>query len=191
MRKLNVLKSNSNSPSSVRQQAAVNLRTFGWIGFWTQLVLTVASGLVLLFAIADPNLNINVKSGLGLFSAAGGILILCSSIYWFFRYTRLSRQLEAPESSLHPSRKETVRTLQTGVIINLLGMLLILVGVEVVIGTLLGKTLSVPQGAAIYRSSQLIEPLDIFVVQANINMIVAQFVGIGIPFWLATRIDQH
>lgn len=186
-----MIDSHSNSPSLVRQQAAVSLRTFGWIGFWTQLVLTVASGLVLLFAIADPNLNINLKSGLGVFSALGGILILCFSIYWFFRYTRLSRQLETPESSLHPSRKETVRTLQTGVLINLAGMLLILVGVEVIIGTLLGKTLSVPQGAAIYRSSQLIEPLDIFVVQANINMIVAQFVGIGIPFWLATRIDQH
>lgn len=54
-----MLKSYSNSPSSARQQAAVSLRTFGWIGFWTQLILTVGSGLVLLFAIADPNLNIN------------------------------------------------------------------------------------------------------------------------------------
>jgi hypothetical protein len=184
-----MLQSHSNSPSSDRQQVAVSLRTFGWIGFWTQLVLGVAAGLVLLFAITDANLNINIKSGLGLFSALGGILILCFSIYWFFRYILLSKQLEALESSLHPSRKETVRTLQTGVLINLAGMLLILVGVEVIIGTLLGKTLSVPQGAAIYKSGQLIEPLDIFVVQANINMIVAQFVGIGIPFWLVTRID--
>ncbi|MBV6622581.1 MAG: DUF3611 family protein [Rivularia sp. (in: Bacteria)] len=186
-----MLKSHSNSPSLVRQQAAVSLRTFGWIGFWTQLIFTAAAGVVLLFAVADPNLNINLKSGFGLFSALGSILVLCLSIYWFFRYTRFSKQLEASESSLHPSRKETIRTLQTGVLINLVGMLLILVGIELVMGSLLGKTLSVPQGAAIYRSSQLIEPLDIFVVQANINMIVAQFVGIAIPFWLATRIEQH
>ncbi len=79
-----MLDSYSNSPRTVRQQAAVSLRTFGWIGFWTQLILTVGSGLVLLFAIADPNLNINIRSGLGLFSALGGILILCFSIYWFF-----------------------------------------------------------------------------------------------------------
>lgn len=186
-----MLKSYSNSPSSARQQAAVSLRTFGWIGFWTKLILTVGSGLVLLFAIADPNLNINIRSGLGLFSALGGILMLCFSIYWFFRYTRFSKQLEASEPSLHPSRKETVHTLQTGALLNLVGMLLILIGIEVIVGNLLGKTLSVPQGAAIYKSGQLIEPLDIFVVQANINMIVALFVGIGIPFWLATRIEEH
>ncbi|MDF5725822.1 MAG: DUF3611 family protein [Rhizonema sp. PD37] len=68
-------------------------------------------------------------------------------------------------------------------------MLLILIAVEVIIGTLLAKALTIPQGAVIYRTNQLIEPLDIFVVQANINMIVAQFVGIGIPFWLSSRLD--
>jgi len=70
-------------------------------------------------------------------------------------------------------------------------VLLTLVRIETIVGTLLLKTLSVQQGAAIYRTGQLVEPLDIFVVQANISMIVAQFVGIAIPFWLATRIEHH
>lgn len=175
--------------SSARQQTAASLRRLGWIGFWTQLVLTIASGLVLLFAILDPNLNINLKSGLALFSALGGIFFMCFSIYWFFHYTRLSRKLTSVDSSLHPSRKEIIRALGMGVLVNLVGMLLILIGVEVIIGTLLAKTLTVPQGAVVYRSNQLIEPLDIFVVQANINMIVAQFVGIGIPCWLVSRLE--
>lgn len=69
-------------------------------------------------------------------------------------------------------------------------MLLTLISIETIVGSLLLKTLSLPQGAAVYRTGQLIEPLDIFVVQANISMIVAQFVGIGIPFWLAIRVEH-
>ncbi len=70
-------------------------------------------------------------------------------------------------------------------------MLLTLVGIQVIIGVLLCKTLSVPQRAAVYRTGQLIEPIDIFVVQANISMIVAQFIGIAIPFWLVSRVEHH
>ncbi|MHC5829884.1 MAG: DUF3611 family protein, partial [Nostoc sp.] len=92
---------------------------------------------------------------------------------------------------LHPSRKKINQVLQLGVLVNLAAMLLTLVSIETIVGGLLLKTLSVPPGAAVYRTGQLIEPIDIFVVQANISMIVAQFVGIGIPFWLASRVEHH
>ncbi|UZQ55858.1 DUF3611 family protein [Trichothermofontia sichuanensis B231] len=103
----------------------------------------------------------------------------------------LGQQLKNPEPDLHPSRKETVQILQLGVLINLIAMLLTLVGMQLIVGVLLLKTLSVPQGAVIYRTGQLIESIDIFVVQANISMIVAEFVGIAIPFWLVSRIEHH
>jgi len=174
-----------------RQQAASLLRSLGWIGFWLQLGLTVVSGLIFGFAVLDPTLNLNLKSGIGLLSVLGGLTALGFSLYWCFRYVRLGRQLDAPEPTLHPGRKETIQVLQIGVLVNLVAMLLTLVSIETIVGSLLLKTLSVPQGAAVYRTGQLIEPLDIFVVQANISMIVAQFVGISIPFWLASRVEHH
>jgi len=181
----------SKSYPSERQQTASLLKYFGWSGFWIQLVLTAVSALILGFAILSPGLNLNLKSGVGLLSVIGGVAVLSFSVYWFFRYVRFARQLEAPEPSFHPSRKETIQVLQLGVLVNLAAMLLTLVGTEAIIGALLLKTLSVPQAAAVYRTGQLIEPLDIFVVQANVSMIVAQFVGIGIPFWLASRVEHH
>ena len=181
----------SKSYPSERQQAASLLRSLGWSGFWIQLVLTIVSGLILGFAILDPNLNLNLKSGIGLLSVIGGIAALGFSIYWFFRYVHLGQQLSAPEPALHPSRKEIIQVLQLGVSVNLAAMLLTLVGIETITGALLIKTLSVPQGAAVYRTGQLIEPIDIFVVQANISMIVAQFVGIGVPFWLASTVKAN
>jgi hypothetical protein len=181
----------SKSHPSERQQAASLLRSLGWSGFWIQFALTIVSLLILGFAILDPTLNLNLKSGIGLLSVIGGIAALGLSIYWFFRYVHLGQQLSAPEPALHPSRKEIIQVLQLGVLVNLAAMLMTLVGIETIVGTLLLKTLSVPQGAAIYRTGQLIEPIHIFVVQANICMIVAQFVGIGIPFWLASRVEHH
>lgn len=181
----------SKSQSSDRQQAASLLPLLGWIGFWIQFGSTIIAGLILGFAILDPTLNLGLKSGISLLSVIGGIAALCLSIYWFFRYVRLGKRLEAPEPALHPNRKEILQILQLGVLVNLVAMLLTLVGVETIVGALLLKTLSVPPGAAIYRTGQLIEPIDIFVVQANIIMIVAQFVGIGIPFWLASRLEHH
>lgn len=143
------------------------------------------------FAVLDPNLNLSLKSGIGLLSVIGGITALGFSIYWFFRYVRLGQKLEVPDPAVSPSRKETVQVLQLGVLVNLVAMLLTLVGIETIVGALLLKTLSVPQGAIVYRTGQLIEPIDIFVVQANVSMIVAQFVGIGIPFWIASRVEHR
>jgi hypothetical protein len=181
----------SKSHSSDRQQAASLLPLLGWTGFWTQLGLTTVAGLILGFALLDPTLNLGLKSGISLLSVLGGIAALGLSIYWFFRYTRLGKRLKVQEPALHPNREEIVQILQLGVLVNLVAMLLTLVGIETIMGALLLKTLSVPQGAAIYRTGQLIEPIDIFVVQANISMIVAQFVGIGIPFWLVSRLEHH
>jgi hypothetical protein len=66
-------------------------------------------------------------------------------------------------------------------------MLLTLLGVETIVGTLIAKSLSQVEGLALYNASQLIEPLDVLVVQANINTVLAQFVGIIISFWLVSR----
>lgn len=61
---------------SFRRQVAAALHKLGKIDFWLQFVLTIISVIILLFAVADPNLNLNLKSGLSLFSAIGGIAAL-------------------------------------------------------------------------------------------------------------------
>lgn len=189
---LNKLDSHALSPTL--QQIAASFRTIGRIGFWLQLGLAVVSGLVLLFAMADPNFNLKASdpmSGVGLFFAAGGLLMLGLGTYWAFCYTRIAKQLQAPNPALHPRKADVIHTLRQGLILNSVGMLLTLLGVETIVGTLLAKSLTQVEGLAIYNASQLIEPLDILVVQANINTIVAQFVGIVMSFWLVSRVSHH
>jgi len=176
------------------QRIATSFRITGWVGFWVQLVLGVVSSLILLFAVfstrSDRNNTNNPGTGFGLFLAVCGILVLAGSLYWTFMYTRLGRRLQNATPGDYPKKGEMIKALQAGLIVNLVGMLLTLLGAESIIGVLLAKSLTQGQGAAFYNPSRLIEAVDIFVVQANTNVVAAHFAGIITSLWLLRRIQQ-
>lgn len=187
----------NHSSSPILQRMANIFRITGWIGFWVQLILAVVSSLILLFAAASGGRNDRLNStnpgtGPGLFFTLGGILVLCFSIYWSFRYTRIARQLQAPDPSLRPSKGNAIQAIRIGLIANLAGMLLTLLGAEAIVGGLLAKTLTQAQGVTtIYDPSRLIQSLDIFIVQATTNVITAQFAGIATSLWLLQRVNRQ
>ncbi|HCF27476.1 MAG TPA: hypothetical protein DEV81_09830 [Cyanobacteria bacterium UBA11049] len=190
-------KSSSRSPASSLQAIARELRLIGWIGFWIQLVLVVICSLILLFAAVSGGRNdrfnsTNPGTGPGLFFTLCGILVLCFSIYWSFRYTRIARRLRSPEPSQRPSKGNAIQVVRIGLIVNLAGMLLTLLGTEAIVGGLLAKSLTQPQGVATFNDpTRLIQSLDIFVVQASINVVAAQFVGIATSLWLFQQVNRH
>ena len=176
------------------QEFARTLKTISWVAFWLQLGLAVVSVAILSFAIADPNFNLkgtNPMSGTGLFFAVSGIFALSIGIYWAFSYTRLAVQLQDFDGGIHLKKSEVIRVLWKGLFINGVGAILTLLGVEAIVGTLIAKSLTQVEGLAIYNSSQLIEPLDLLVIQANVNTIVAQAMGILLAAWLISRIGRH
>jgi len=186
------------SDSSPLRAIAQMFRFTGWISFWTQLVLGVVSGGILLFAILSQRTgntsSNNPGTGLGVFLAASGLIALGVSIYLAFRYTRLGKQLESSNPSNRPRKIETIQVVRFGLIVNLAGMLLTLMGAEAIVGTLLSKSLTVPQfGAGVYTQvdpSRIIQSLDIFVVQANTNTVLAHFAGLVSSIWLLNRITK-
>ncbi|MEB3210676.1 MAG: DUF3611 family protein [Leptolyngbyaceae bacterium] len=168
-------------------------RLFGWVSFWAQAVLAVVSTLVLVFSsvvigfqtTGQQGPRDNPGAGAGLFLAILGLLGLYAGVYWAFRYTRLARKLRAIDGRDRPKPGDVIQTLRLGLIINLVGMLLTLLGGEALIGSLVAKALSQPQGRAFFENiTQAIQPLDIWVVQANINIALAHFIGIAISLWL-------
>lgn len=181
-------------PPAVRRIAGA-FRIVGWIGFWAQLVLAVVSSLVLLFAA--PSLRSgsnNPGTGVGLLFAVLGLVLLYIGAYWAYRYTQLSKRLQTPDTKVRPKPADVVSALRIGLIINLVGMLLTLLGAEAIVGALLAKSLSQPQGGAIYdlgRSTQFIQSFDIFIVQANTNTIMAHFVGVVASLWLVRSMSRQ
>lgn len=180
-------------PPAVRRIAAT-FRMTGWISFWAQLVLGIISGIVTIFASRSLQTSNNPGAGFGFFFAVLGVLFLFLGAFWGFRYTRLARRLQTADARSRPKPADVIQALRLGLIINLVGMLLTLLGAQAIVGSLLAKSLAQPQGGAIYelgRTSQYIQSLDIFIVQANTNTVLAHFVGIVASLWLVRCMSRQ
>ena len=191
-------KSDSQSPPSTIQQIAVAFRLVGWISFWIQLVLGVISTLVLLFAslsrdVGPQNQTNPAGTGIGIVFAVSGVITLGLGVYLAFRYTRIAKRLRSPNATNRPRKADTIQILRFALIVNLVGMLATILGAQAIAGILLLRSLSLPQGfgAAIYNPSQIIRPVDIFVVQANTNTVAAHFAGILCSLWLLNRVNRQ
>lgn len=181
------------------QRIANTFRLTGWISFWVQVVLGTVSSLVLIFSTLilqtenrtpGPANATNPGAGAGVFLAIVGIIALYIGIYWSFRYTRLSRRLKTGD--VPPTPKALMDAIRMGLTINMVGMLLALLGAEALIGSLFAKALSQPQsGVAFYeRITQAIQPIDILIVQANTNTVLAHFVGLAASLWLLRSMNR-
>ncbi len=192
-------------PEYKRERVAMILRLVGWIAVWLQIALAAASALMLVLAISGRNFNQAITPapetgvdnlaagttpglGIGVFWAFCGILALLFGAYLAFRQTRFARRLRDPHHILHPKKTEVLRVLRLGIIVGLVGMLLTILGGGATLAVLLSKSISQPQGVAIYNPARLIRSLDIFVAMANMNGIAANFIGtvasLGLYNWL-------
>ncbi len=181
-------------------RASATLKLAGNIGFWVQIILGVVAALILLFASASlvgsdaTNANQDIRfsqgSSFGLFCAAGGIIALIVSIFFFFRYKTIARLMLAGDSSLRPKKSYTIQTIKFGLLANLLGMMFAIIGAEAFVGLVLGKSLTIPQGAVFSNTSQLIQPKDLFIILANTHTIASHFTGIVIALWLLDRLNK-
>ena len=184
-------------PPAVRRISGA-FRVVGWVSFWVQAVLAVISSLVLLFALVNLSVRSapgggNPGTGVGLLFAALGLVAVYLSAFWAFRYTRLGRQLRSKDSAKRPSPKDALQTLRLGTMISMGGMLITLFGGQALIGSLLAKALSQPQGGAVFvpgNINQYVEAFDIFVVQANTNTLLAHFVSLAATLWLLRTVNR-
>ncbi len=183
-------KTASNSLPPAVQRVASSFRVAGWVSFWAQIILAAISGAVLAFAglnrggTTQPGTPPNPGVGGGIFFAVCGLVALFIGAYFAFSYTRLSRRLKTPDAQSRPKPGDLIRMLRLGLLVNLLGTLLTLLGAQAIVGSLLVKSLSQVGGIFSGNLSKFVTPLDVFLVQANINTLMAHFIGIIATLWL-------
>ncbi|NTW21566.1 MAG: DUF3611 family protein [Nostocales cyanobacterium W4_Combined_metabat2_030] len=188
-------------PPSV-QRVIPLFRYGGWVSFWVQLVLAVVAALIFLFAgfstgsrpTTGAGAATNPGTGPGIFFAVCGLVMLGISIYWAFTYTRLALQLQSANPNLRPKPSYANKVLRRGLMLNLTGMGLSLMGAEAITGTLLGKSFQ-SQGVGFVVNgtsamNTLIQPLDIFVVIGNTHTTLAHFCGIVTALWLLNWVNK-
>jgi len=130
-----------------RRRIASAFRRWGWVGFWSQLILGFFPVILVTFQLFFSSKS-QLRGGLDAANILSfvDLLTLFVTIYWCFRYTRLGIELE--DSNQYPSRAKVIRELWIGIIANIgVIFLAVLIGIGTV-GGLLYVVLSLPQGGA-------------------------------------------
>lgn len=169
-------------------------RFYGWIGVWIQLVMAFLAAIALLFAISGRAFSSDASSGTGIaiFWAICGIVLLVVGILFDIRYIRIAKGLmHEPGATLHPRKAGAIRLLRLGALIGFIGMLLALLGSGSSVGVLVAKTVSQPPGVAILDPNKIVRAMDVFVVLANSTLIAAHLAGTVIAFWLLDRVHHY
>ncbi|MEL6138364.1 MAG: DUF3611 family protein [Cyanobacteria bacterium J06626_23] len=185
----------SYSLSPAIRRVATRFRVVGWISFWIQIVSGVIATLLFASALLGiQSMNESAAAGGGLFLGALGLLAVYVGAYWAFRYTRFARKMRTTNPDLRPRPKDAAKIVTNGLIISLVGMGLALLGTGAITGTLLVKVISQPQQEVVISPGafrRFVEPLDIFIVQASTNTLIAHFAAILSSLWLARTVNRQ
>ena len=189
---------------SVIQAASNALRRTSWLSWWSQVILTTVSSVTLLFARSVLNVTNTAPLGRGsgeFFLAGSGIVLSAISVFWTWGGARLSRRLIRRANISRIEASNLLRRLIiVGATVNLLGMLTTLLGAEAIVGSLAARVLT-SQGvatpflgaggaAAAAVATQVLQPLDILVVQANTNTLLSHFLSLTSVLYLTRWVDR-
>ena len=170
-----------------------SLLRISWLSWWTQIILSTISTVTLLFT--KSVLSSKPKSGLYL--ASSGIVLSYLSTLWIWATgARLAKRLVRRGSITRINAANMIRkTLSVGVMLNLIGMFITIIGAEQIVGALAAKVLtsSSTQGFFLQPSSvtsQILQPIDILVVQANTNTLLSHFCSLFLLLSLVKWIDR-
>ena len=179
------------------QLISAALRRLGWVRFWAQVVLAVVVLGVLMFnniggqigARADKALGLS--PGLSLTTFAFFILLWCLWQSWLV--VRCGRALNSP---VRPSKGETARLIKRGILADLVGLTLGVVGYQSLAGSLFfqasmqagfafGGVMTTPGGRI---TNYPITSLEMLSVLSNTQVVFAHLIGLWISIWLLQRI---
>lgn len=195
---MNIFQSLLQKPSSIYQFASL-FRNLGWLGFWCQIVLGAIPLLLLGFQwlFSSQNRSLGVIDAGNVFTFID-VFTLLFTIYWCFRYTQIGNELS--HSQQYPPKLAISAQVWTGIIANLVVILVSVVIGLITLGGLLYVILSLPPGAAtifqptpgtaMINSNPLIVPMDILGLLALMHVILAGLVGVVISLLLLHRLGS-
>jgi len=167
-----------------------------WITWWIQIILSVISGVILTFANTVRTTGNPPSIWFSGFAFTGiGIILSFFNTFWTWNIQKLCRRVVSDklQSSTIPATFHRYFSIAIGV--SLLATAITLVGAEQIVGTLAAKALSLqgfqpftPSPAA---TSNALQALDIFLVQANTNALVAQFAPTVCYSFLQSRMSRE
>jgi len=182
------------------QLISAALRRMGWVRFWAQLALGVVVIGVLLFNNIGGRLAANSSRALGLGPVISlttlAFLLLLWCLWQSWLIVRCGRALNSP---VRPSKGETARLIKRGLLADLVGVTLAVVGYQSMAGSLFVQaSQQVPGffGAQIQGAPGMggrvvglpITSIEMLSVLGNTQVLFAHLIGLWISLWLLQRI---
>ncbi|KMM16883.1 DUF3611 family protein [Synechococcus sp. GFB01] len=184
------------------QRIAAALRRLGWVRFWAQVVLGVVVVGVLVFnniggrLVANSARAIGLGPGISLTTLA--FLLLLWSIWQSWLVVRCGRALASP---VRPSKGETARLIKRGVLGDLIGLSLAVLGYQSLAGSLFvqasqqvpgffGAQIQQVPGTAGRVVGLPITSIEMLSVLGNTQVLFAHLIGLWISLWLLQRMHR-
>jgi hypothetical protein len=185
------------------QLISAALRRMGWIRLWAQVVMAVVVMGVLLFNNIGGRLAANSARALGLGPGLSlttlAFFLLLWSIWQSGLVIRCGRALASP---VRPSKGETARLIKRGVLADLVGVTLAVIGYQAMAGSLFvqasqqvpgffGAQIQQAPGAAGRVIGLPITSIEMLSVLSNTQVLFAHLIGLWISLWLLQRVYRR
>ena len=185
------------------QLIAAALRRLGWVRFWAQLVLAVVVVGVLLFNNIGGRLAANSARALGLGPGISlttlSFLLLLWCLWHSWLVVRCGRALASP---VRPSKGETSRLIKRGLLADLAGITLAVIGYQAMAGSLFvqasqqvpgffGAQIQQAPGAAGRVIGLPITSIEMLSVLGNTQVLFAHLIGLWVSLWLLQRVHKR
>ncbi|MEL7476501.1 MAG: DUF3611 family protein, partial [Cyanobacteria bacterium J06555_12] len=148
-------------PMFVRLHYATALRIVGWIGFWSQLILGMTAGAILLFSY-EREIQNHPGTQLGLFLLFASSVALAGGTLAKLINIQVGRQLRKPDRRYWPSRLSVMRLCDFEAFLHWAGMIVVLAGTVLIVSNLTSVAMTLVPGI-ISDASKTIQPLDLLV----------------------------
>ena len=179
------------SKSARLRKVGNTLKWAGLAGFWVQIFLGVVSSVTLALAIVNKTERSSPGVGFSLFCAVCGLICLVVGICISFRYGKMASKFTIP-NTVPPKKSTTIRIVQIAILTSLAGTLISILGAETIAGIVLSKTLAFDPAQVFNNRSntEFVNSLDVFIIQACINIIAAHTAGLIGSLWIFSQIDK-
>ena len=185
------------------QLISAALRRMAWIRLWAQVVMAVVVMGVLLFSNIGGRLAANSARarglGPGLSLTTLAFFVLLWSIWQSGLVIRCGRAVASP---VRPSKGETARLIKRGVLADLVGVSLAVIGYQAMAGSLFvqasqqvpgffGAQIQPAPGAAGRVIGLPITSIEMLSVLSNTQVLFAHLIGLWISLWLLQRVYRR
>jgi len=197
-RNIQLFESNGNVPSVDNTGSDIDsvvqlqvLRSFHrttWFSWWVQTILSVISGVTLLFA-RQQSRGISVWISGYAFNVIS-VIVAFVNVFWTWNCALLCKRLQRNKASTSVISQNLRRYAKVAITIGIVGTILNIIAAEQIVGNLASKILSSQPaifstgGLASLNANNVFQALDIFLVQANTNTLVSHFSPLVSYLWL-------